>query len=63
MTFNSDLRDEKPKPKSKSTEEEKKSIAERKLDEALKDTFPASDPVAAETQITGSRAKKPAPPE
>jgi len=61
MTFNSDLRDEKPTPKSKSTEEEKKPTGERKLDEALKDTFPASDPVAAETQITGTRARRPKP--
>lgn len=61
MTFNSDLRDEKPKPKSK-TEDEKKPAGERKLDEALKDTFPASDPVAAETPVTGSRARPPKPP-
>lgn len=61
MTFNSDLRDEKPKPKKKSTEAEK-APTERELDEALKGTFPASDPVAAQSQITGSRAKKPVPP-
>jgi len=61
MTFNSDLRDEKPKPKSKSTEEEKKPTNERKLDEALKQTFPAS-PVASETPVTGTRARLPKPP-
>lgn len=62
MTFNSDLRDEKPKPKSKSTEEEKKPTGERQLDEALKDTFPASDPVASETPVTGTRARLPKAP-
>ncbi len=61
MTFNSDLRDEKPKPKSK-TGEEKKPTSERKLDDALKNTFPASDPVAAETPDTGTRARLPKPP-
>lgn len=61
MTFNSDLRDEKPKPKSK-TEEEKKPTTERKLDDALKNTFPASDPVATETPVTGTRARLPKPP-
>jgi len=62
MTFISDLRDEKPKPKSKSTEEAKKPTGERKLDEALKDTFPASDPVASEVPVTGTRARRPRPP-
>lgn len=62
MTFNSDLRDEKPKPKPKSTEAEKKPTGEGKLDEALKDTFPASDPVASETPVTGTRTRLPKPP-
>lgn len=62
MTFNSDLRDEEPKPKSKSTVEQKKQTGERKLDEALKNTFPASDPVASGTPVTGTRARLPKAP-
>ena len=55
MTFDPKLRDEKPnKP-------EDKKIKSEKLDKALKDTFPASDPLASESPTTGPRARKPVP--
>ncbi len=59
MAFNAELREEKPvagKVKDAQSEKEKK---EKKLDQALKETFPASDPIAKESLVTGSRAKKP----
>ncbi|MDF3076077.1 MAG: hypothetical protein K0S54_3744 [Alphaproteobacteria bacterium] len=58
MAFNSEMRKEKPKDdKAKLPESEEKK--EKKLDQDLKNTFPASDPIAKENIVTGSRAKKP----
>ena len=45
-------RDEKPPPKTKDE------LIERELDEALKETFPASDPIAVDTEAPDP-AKKP----
>jgi hypothetical protein len=61
MAFNSEMRKEKPKDdKAPAQSKEKK---EKKLDQDLKNTFPASDPIAKESIVTGSRAKKPELPE
>ncbi|MCO4889762.1 hypothetical protein MKD50_10310 [Cupriavidus sp. WGtm5] len=38
-----------PKPAQQPSSDE---LIERELDEALKDTFPASDPVAVDTDVT-----------
>jgi hypothetical protein len=45
-------RDEKPPPKTKDE------LIERELDEALKETFPASDPIAVDTEAPDP-ARKP----
>ena len=45
-------RDEKPPPKTKGE------FIERQLDEALKETFPASDPIAVDTEAPDP-AKRP----
>lgn len=62
MAFNAELREEKPmgtNPKDTQAKKQEKEKKEKKLDQALKETFPASDPVARETLVTGTRAKKP----
>jgi hypothetical protein len=58
MAFNSEMRKEKPKD-DKAHPTESKEKKEKKLDQDLKNTFPASDPVSKESIVTGSRAKKP----
>jgi hypothetical protein len=57
MAFNADMRKE--KSDTKPVEADKVEKKEKKLDDALKNTFPASDPVAKEQIVTGSRARKP----
>ena len=61
MAFNAEMR--KKKPKDERADPNKDPKKETKLDKALKDTFPASDPVAKEQIVTGARAKKPKLPE
>lgn len=63
MTFNSELRDENPEEPDAAKKAREKAKGEKQLDEALKDTFPGSDPLATESPVTGSRARKPEPPE
>jgi hypothetical protein len=62
MAFNSEMRKEKPKD-DKAKPAESKEKKEKKLDQDLKNTFPASDPIAKENIVTGSRAKKPVLPD
>ncbi|MGE0153550.1 MAG: hypothetical protein AB7R90_13110 [Reyranellaceae bacterium] len=63
MAFNAEMRKEKPKDGAQPADPNKDPKKDAKLDKALKDTFPASDPVAKETPVTGSRARKPKLPE
>lgn len=63
MAFNADMRKEKLIDTKTPEEAGRDPKKEKKLDKALKDTFPASDPVAKEQIVTGSRARKPKLPE
>ena len=45
-------RDEKPPPRTKDE------VIERELDEALKETFPASDPIAVDTEAPDPSKKQ-----
>lgn len=63
MAFNADMRKEKSIDTKTPEEAGRDPKKEKKLDKALKDTFPASDPVAKEQIVTGSRARKPKLPE
>jgi len=68
MAFSAEVRKEKPGSGSKpdTVKKQDKVTGKNKdgrLDKALKDTFPASDPVAKEQIVTGARTRKPKLPE
>lgn len=48
----------KPAPKQEEPTKRKDDILEAELDEALKETFPASDPIAVDTEVPDPRRKR-----
>jgi len=52
------IADPKRKPHQDDSDSDKRSRQEEALDEALKNTFPASDPVSAEQPTTSGRARR-----
>jgi hypothetical protein len=52
------IADPKPKPHQDEGDDDKRRREEEALDEALKNTFPASDPVSIEQPTTTGRARR-----
>ena len=52
------IADPKPKPHQDDEDGDKRRRQEEALDEALKNTFPASDPVSVEQPTTSGRASR-----
>jgi hypothetical protein len=52
------IADPKPKPHQDEGDSDKRRRQEEALDEALKNTFPASDPVSVEQPTTTGRARR-----